>query len=194
MTIHDVRDDEFKSSFQRVSPTAKAKNSSLSFCPRKTPANPNHDKKRRNIPNVLSRVWRPRSEVIEPFELHSSIVRGGRSQRTASVGILEFPRITSNGRDQKTVSVETDSTPGIHPRVPRTSDELPVHIRRIAHTLRRIRRGFYHFRVREGPRAPPAGVLVAQARHSARCAHPPGTGCATPTHAARSRELAQLRP
>lgn len=133
------------------------------FCPRKTPENPNHDKKRRNIPNVLSRVCRPRSEVIEPFELHSSIVRGGRSQRTASVGILEFPRITSNGRDQKTVSVETDSTPGIHPRVPRAGDELPEHIGRIALPLRRVRRRFYHFRIREGPCAPPSGVLFAPA-------------------------------
>ena len=112
---------------------------------------------------MLSHIWRPRSEVIEPFELHSSIVRSGRFPRTASAGILEFPRITSNGRDQKTVSVETDSTLGIHPRVPRAGDELPVHIGRIALPLRRVRRGFYHFRIREGPCTPPAGVLIAPA-------------------------------
>jgi hypothetical protein len=136
---------------------------------------------------VLSRVWRPRSEVIEPFELHSSIVRGGRSQRTASVGILEFPRITSNGCDQKTVSVETDSTLGIHPRVPRTSDELPVHIGRIARPLWRIRCGFYHFRICEGPRTPPASILTTAARNLGHSNHTPGAGCATPTHAARYR-------
>ena len=141
---------------------------------------------------MRSRVWRPRSEVTEPFELHSNLVRGGRSRRTASAGILEFFRITSNGCDQKTVSVETDSTLGIHPRVPRAGDELPVHIGRIALTLRRVRRGFYHFRVREGPRTPTAGVRTAHARNLGRCTATPGARAASSTRATacQSRQLA----
>ncbi len=86
-----------------------------------------YDKKRRNIPTAFSRVGRIHSGAPEPFELRSNIVRGGRFR--------QYPRISSNGRDQKTISVETDSTPRIHPRVPRASDELPVHIGRIARPL-----------------------------------------------------------
>lgn len=62
-----------------------------------------------------------------------------------------------------------------------------MHIGRIARPLRRIRRGFYHFRIREGPCAPTARILVAPARHRARCTPPLGAGCDTPTHAGRYR-------
>jgi hypothetical protein len=36
------------------------------------------------------------SRATDPFELHSSFVRGRRHRRTFSTENLEFPRITSN--------------------------------------------------------------------------------------------------
>ena len=71
--------------------------------------------------------------------------------------------------------------------MPWAGDELPVHIGRIALPLRRVRRGFYYFRLCEGPRTPPASILTTAARNLGHSNHTPGAGCATPTHAARYR-------